>query len=232
MKLAERIDDTEHYYAFVESIEPLSIEKDPPRPFAPEERPPGWRSVLESRIGEDLPKPTHAIWLDCVSARYLDVLDWRYERCRPGNREESATRRKQLLALDGNQFVAALVLVSNDHLDESTPLQAFGTADWHVIQLGKETGIPASIGIDFEEALELPDTTIRRVHWHETCSGDLLITLRNVFNLNFLPDADFGERDRSPGEPTPRNKPSASRDSGQQLTRQQRLFFNKPRGAS
>jgi hypothetical protein len=196
----DKVAELGSYFAFVESIEPIAS--------ASEVHSSGMHGVFLQRDKAQLAPPTHIVWLDCIREAYFRSLSWKDEPCPIGDAESARARRTNLVSLEENQFVAVFLLLSTALTNEATVLQALMDADWHSIEIGQQSGMPASVATDFEAALEDPNPTIRYINYAARCEGDEMRWLRNVFSLDFLPDADFGESDR--GNTPPDKSPNTS----------------------
>jgi hypothetical protein len=172
------------YFAFVESIDALDGAAWRDRDSLQDH----WRAILEAR--KELPSglPTHRIWLDCVRRDYFLSLPWRDEKCERNDVDDANRRRQRLLEMDADQFAAVLLLIHRDDEDGATDLLVEGS--WHRIVLSPSRGLPVVAAPDFD----LEAAQLYYLQWH----GDVLQIERDellkVFNLEFVPDADWGER--------------------------------------
>ncbi|MET0115992.1 MAG: hypothetical protein ABW090_01075 [Sedimenticola sp.] len=184
------MDDVTDYFAFVEAIEEIGT------PLGDVE------ILFDERDQQGLKSPTHIIWLDCVEKSYFLNLPWRDTPCDINNPAHAKERREQLASLDRIFFRTVLLLI-NGHSDdgtEETMLNDFGEADWHRIQIHKRIGLPILIAPDFD--LEPEDTHHFRLKYLSACNSGELESIRNVFNINFLPDMGSGN-DGNDGGITP-----------------------------
>lgn len=141
-----------------------------------------WAPIVLERARRDLDVPARLVWLDCVSANYFMSLPWRDEICQIGNPQQSERRRRFINELDPSQFLIVPLFLSAKELETS-----LDEADWHRVWIDKEAGLPilASADYDFEGV----PADLRYLRYEAECSEPERISLRNVFNLNFLPDA-------------------------------------------
>lgn len=180
------------YFAFVESYdvsEELSI-----------------RRVRSNRRGR-YSLFFYTMWLDCINAQYFAELDWRDDSCEINNPSDSKRRRTLIQDLDASKFSVARIDGSSSGLGIPGELAVFGESAWHLVDFETPEGIAAQVGTDFdlEGAAEL-------FIQHDRFPSDYeLASLKNVFNLDFLPDADLDGRERPENEPPPRPPPTSGR---------------------
>lgn len=188
------------YLAFVEAIDQLDGDALKTRDGMPDY----WIDILDERNVASLDLPTHRIWLDCVRSDYFSGIEWRHETCRRNDDAAASRRRHQLLDLDPDQFATVLLLLSpNDGSGGAAALEQFQEGSWHEVELNSLRGLPVVAASDFDLVVA------QRCYFewqHEVAELERDV-LRNVFNLDFIPDADWGERGSKP--PQPRPKPSA-----------------------
>lgn len=189
MALAESKSSGVEYFAFVESIDELPRTDGGPLP-------PEWLAIIERREQEGLAAATHSIWLDCVQSDYFLSLEWRGERCDPGDPEQREARRALLRGLDRDRFSVVLLLLSLGTADEGEVHEQLGQAAWHVVELDGKTGIPVAIGVDFDAVLDAP--SIGYLQYLERCRPEPLKQLVNVFSLDFVADAAFDAHGNEP----------------------------------
>jgi len=189
---------TTPYFAFVEGVEEIG------KSAAPKDAPEWWRQVLQKR--KPLPLPTHCIWMDCVRVRDFLELDWRFEACEIGDVKQGDTRRDRIMSLPGTMFRIVVVLLSKHSAAEAKILTAFNESAWHRIILGPRPGAPAVVGPDFD--LEEGGIEYLKLEHYGACPPDERGQLLNVFNLNFIPDAEFGS-DGDSASPSPMNPPGS-----------------------
>ena len=146
--------------------------------------------VLAERKGGGR-KPPHALlYLDCVNARYFAGLPWRGERCDPRDERQSALRRERLLALDRREFLVVGLFLDPKADLRVTDAGRLAASTWHVIRLNPFDGIPVVSSADYDFAE--PVIQAARLQYVDSCRDNELRSLTNVFNLNFLPDAELG----------------------------------------
>ncbi|HKT27594.1 hypothetical protein [Dyella sp.] len=177
------------YFAFVEAIDPLSDEAMKHRERLPEH----WPGILDRRHPDSRP-PTHRVWLDCVRRDYFLDLDWvraPYKRSMP---EVDNQRRHLLLEMDVDQFATILLLLSDTDIHGG--VEQIQEGSWQEIILSPSVGLPVVAAADFD----LIDAQPCYITGQDAAKEhrDLLL---NVFNLEFLPDADFGEYGGTPPWP-------------------------------
>ncbi len=192
----------ERYFAFVESLDEFQDRPDDGADVPAE--PDGWRALRERRRDEGLAGPNHVAWLDCVEADYFLALPWLGEPCERGNSEHSARRRVRLQELDPARLVVVVVL-----LDDSQQAELADSA-WHRIRIGDGAGIPVIVADAFDTALEAEVPALRHLELDGPCGDDELGLLLSAFSLDFLPDAGFDERGRTPPVPLPMPAPAGS----------------------
>lgn len=178
------------YFAFVEAIDALDGEALKQSKDMPEY----WLDILSRRSDDDLKDPTHRIWLDCVRQDYFLNLDWRNETCRRNQFDDANRRRHELLEMDADQFAAIFLLVNA--ADAAGNIEQFREGSWHEITLSPSTGLPVVAAPDFDLA-EVQPCYIRGYEATEANRNLLL----NVFNLDFLPDADLDGNGGTPSWP-------------------------------
>lgn len=190
------------YFAFVESIDPLTRSK-------------AWDTavpdpidlILTERRGSNLPPPGRALWLDCVQSQYFMRLPWKDERCVIDDREDSERRRKLLQSVDPQYFRAVLLLANAEGAAERGTFREFERAAWHRIVLANSNGLPAIVATDFELG---PDgRELRHLRYLGRCSDLERKSLANAFSLDFLPTAQLkglerGDPNTPPTKPTPK----------------------------
>ncbi len=191
----------DHYFAFVESSEPITPLIKDMYFEAPEE----WQPVIAMREKMALDLPSEVIWLDCVRASYFDGLDWKDETCTIDNADESVRRRKRLRELDLREFAVALLLLDRRSDDEREELGRFSEMSWHLVRLASHGGFPVFSGPDFD--LEPGSRRIMFVRHERFTNETELTSLRNIFSLDFLPNIDLDGRERPDGSTPPRNRP-------------------------
>ena len=191
------------YFAFVESFDPLvrpssQSGADAERVIEP---------VLRERGALGLPRPSAAVWLDCVESRYFMRLPWKDEACRIGDADDSATRREHLARLDRQKFRVGLLLMDAQGVAERGTSQELSRAAWHRITLAQSEGLPLLTGSDFD--LEADGRQMRYLRYLGRCSEAERKSLANVFSLDFVPNAKLQGRER--GNPnTPPRTPKRS----------------------
>jgi hypothetical protein len=212
----------QEYFGFVEGDEPLD-------PGALQRNEAAcWAPILERRRQLGLAPPDCFVWLDCVSANFFAQLPWRKEICEIGNVEQSRRRRAQIQALreHASQFIVVPLFMSRH--DELPPFEkSFGAADWHRVEIGEQPGIPvlASEQLDFDHAASKAQR--RNLRYIAECCGDELRSLRNVFNLDFLPNADLGAGEGgTPG--TPLDSPPPRFPDIEELLKEERRGWRAP----
>ena len=178
------------YFAFVEGIDALDGEALKNSKGLPEY----WPDILTRRNDDDLKHPTHRIWLDCVRLDYFINLDWLHETCKRNYFDDANRRRQQLLEMDSDQFAVILLLFHPD--DAAGNIEQFREGSWHEITLNPSTGLPVVAAPDFD----LVEAQSCYIHGHEATEANR-IALLNVFNLDFIPDADLGEHGGTPPWP-------------------------------
>ena len=181
------------FFTFVEDVEPCAFD----RPQVPKED--WWTPILAARGSMNLEPPARLVWLDCVSAPYFESLPWRDELCNIGDFAASQRRRRQILELDATKFLI-VPLFLGESANEWEMLQAFGEADWHRVVIDTQRiGSPVLSAPDYDFG---PNAALRYLRFEAECSLTELGRLRNVFNLNFIPNAKI-EHGGMRGEPTP-----------------------------
>lgn len=182
------------YFAFVESSDAFDDgEAGAPSPRHPR----GWNTLLERRRRMGLATPARVIWLDCVRADDFLALPWLAEPCERGNPAHSARRRERLQSID-----PALLLVVLVFLDASRHGD-FSDAAWHRIRLDDSGDMPVVVAGDFEAAVDADAASLRLMRHEGPCDDAERRLLLQAFSLDFLPDADFDERGRTPPLPLP-----------------------------
>lgn len=188
------------YFAFVESIDPLTRSKarDTAVPDAID-------LILNERRGSNLPPPGRAIWLDCVQSQYFMRLPWKDERCVIDDREDSERRRRQLQSIDPQFFRAVFLLADAKGAAERGTFRELERAAWHRVVLASSNGLPAIVAADFDLG---PDgREVRHLRYLGRCSDLERKSLLNAFSLDFLPTAQVKGIER--GDPnSPPTKPS------------------------
>ncbi|HTV87148.1 MAG TPA: hypothetical protein VME63_17245 [Dyella sp.] len=189
------------YYAFVESTDALDGKRLDDRAGLPEY----WPGILTRRREASLYEPTHRVWLDCVRRDYFLDLDWRTEPCERNNIEHANKRRRQLLGMDPHQLATVLLLTHRE--DEDGAMEPLQEGSWHRIELGSFHGLPVVVAPDFD----LIAAQEHYLRWYGEVTQLERDWLANVFNVDFVPDAQWGDR----GGPTPPPYPQApSKDAG------------------
>ena len=189
-----------------------------------------WAPILERRRQLGLATPDRLVWLDCISARFFAELPWRKQICEIGNAEHSRRRRAHIQALREHvsQFIVVPLFMSR--YDELPSFEkSFEAADWHRIEIGQQPGIPVltSEQLDFDHAASKAQP--RNLRYIAECYGDELRSLRNVFNLDFLPDADLGAGEG--GTPnTPLDTPPPHFPDIEELLKEERRGWRTPEG--
>jgi hypothetical protein len=182
------------YFAFVESIDALDGASLRDRDGMQDH----WRAVLDARMELPTGLPTHRIWLDCVRRDYFLSLPWRDEKCERNDVRDANQRRQHVLDMDADQFVTVLLLMNRDDEFGATDLLVEGS--WHRIVLSSSQGLPVVAAPDFD----LVAAQLYSLRWH----GEVLQIERDellkVFNLEFVPDAQWGERGGPSWRPYPR----------------------------
>lgn len=176
--------DGGHYFAFVESIDTLDGERLRDRDALPGY----WSHILDIRNAGALDPPTHRIWLDCVRRDYFLSLDWREETCTRNRIDDANKRRRQLLEMDTDQLATVLLLMNRD--DEDDALERLQEGSWHQIELRPSHGLPVVVAPDFD----LVAARLYYLRWKDEVPQLERDWLLNVFNLEFVLDADLGER--------------------------------------
>ena len=199
------------YFAYVEAIDTWGMDENWANPPKTDEGEPGefkWlRSLVRDRTSAGLAWPTDVVWLDCVRADYLTELPWRDEPCDIGNEEQSRVRRQRLLDLDDSRFRIVLLLVGPKDIG-GRGVTPFAESLWHRVTLG--TGaLPVMTAADYEFTGAEP--TPDRLQYQAECTAPERGWLYNVFNLNFLPDLEFGE---GGGEGQPPTEPGGPGGGG------------------
>ena len=192
----------DEYFAYVEDSEPLSTEIT--RPAKGE----WWHPIVEARSWQDLHRPpTRLTWLDCVSARYFNELEWRDEICEIGNVEHAIRRRARILDLDQNHFVIASLFTGDGPREPVDPAQ-FAPGQWHRVTIDDtREGAPVLTSPDYDFDVR----TLRRyLRFEADCTAAESSSLRNVFSLNFLRDGDI---ERGGGRFEPEPSPRAPQNS-------------------
>ena len=178
------------YFAFVEAIDALDDKAMKNREGLPEY----WPDILSLRDAADLKHPTHRIWLDCVRRDYFLNLEWLHEPCRRDQLEDANRRRQRLLDMDVDQFAVVLLLFNSE--DAAGNIEQFREGSWHDIALNPSSGLPVVAAPDFD----LVEARPCYIQGHEAAQANRHL-LQNVFNLDFLPDADLGGRGGTPSWP-------------------------------
>jgi len=185
----------DEYFAFVEDAEPFAAEWSEP----PEDA--WWHRLYLERQSLNLPRPSSLLWLDCVSAPYFDSLEWADEIISPEDATEREQRRERILQLDPQQFVIVPLLLSDDSGDAELA-ERFAQEPWNRVVINKDAGrrpVLAGPDYDFDDRAAL-----RYLRFEKTCGAVENRLLRNVFNLDFLPEGRIDkESGFDPGAPTP-----------------------------
>jgi hypothetical protein len=212
----------QEYFAFVEGdelLDPGALRRNEAAWWAP---------ILERRRQLGFAPPDRFVWLDCVSARFFAELPWRKEICEIGDVEQARRRRAQIQALreHASQFIVVPLFMSR--YDELPSFEkSFGAADWHRIEIGPQPGVPVLVSeqLDFDHAGS--KAQLRNLRYIAECYGDELRSLRNVFNLDFLPDADLGANEGgTPGAPP--HSPSPNFPDLEELLMDERRGWRAP----
>jgi len=172
----------QEYFAFVEdddSIDPSVFE-------VPEDQ--WWAPILRERRQLDLDTPARLVWLDCISANYFSSIPWRDEICQVGNPAQSERRRRFIQEMDPTQFVIAPLFLSTEELQKD-----FDESDWHRVTIGLDGGFPVLVSPDYDFGIEGAPPDVQFLRYEKECSEPERVSLRRVFNLNFLPDAHIEE---------------------------------------
>lgn len=198
---AAYIYESDDYFAFVESIDPLRSSNNPEDPMSD-----AIDLILRDRESVGLTKPGRAIWLDCVQAEYFMRLPWKDVRCEIGDLEHSASRRTLINQLDRNYFRVALLLANPSAAAEGGTIEELARASWHRVVLSSQQGqkgLPVLVAPDFD--LENETRQMRRMRYLGQCSLLEQRSLVNAFSLDFLPNAklDDIERDSPISPPLP-----------------------------
>jgi hypothetical protein len=195
----------DEYFAFIDDEEELDAQllEGPAEHW--------WSAIAQARRQRDLPPPSKLFWLDCVSARYFEALPWRLEICDVGNVSNSARRREQIGALDASQFIIVPLFLSSGP-DERFISTQFAESDWHRVVVAEEKGLPVLSAPDYD--FELGIGVLRYLRYAAECTEGERVSLRNVFNLNFLPDAEIGREGEGNRQVPPQNP---SRGGGAKL---------------
>jgi hypothetical protein len=194
MKIALSREDygSDHYFAFVESTDEFDSEAK----HGNDQWGNRIAALLQQRMEAGTKWPERLVWLDCVHAPYFASLPWRDDPCEVNNPDQATARRELIQAFDPSAFRVALLL-TNLTFDE-VPVD-FGAPTgvlWHRVRLGKEGSLPVTTGADFD--LE-GDAQSLRFTYLGLCTEDERASLNNVFNFNFLPDANLGGTRGEPG---------------------------------
>jgi hypothetical protein len=176
----------------VESIDelPESLFKDPAMPDQ------GWGELLHVRQELGLGLPTHSIWLDCIDANYFLELDWIDQRLDDQNPRERQERRRNILALESENFVVVQLLLCYEEKREGSQLTLMGRSQWHQIQISDRGPQPALVAADYS-ALE-EGGVIRYLKHISVADKKALRRLYNVFNVDFIEEMEEEDND-SPG---------------------------------
>lgn len=186
--------DAARYFAFVESSDAFD-DRDAGEPSP--RYPRGWNTLLEHRRRMDLATPVRVIWLDCVRADDFLALPWLAEPCERGNPVHSARRRKRLQSIDPALLVVVLVFLDASRRDD------FSDAAWHRIRIDGSGDTPVVVAGDFEAAVDADAASLSLMRHEGPCGDAERRLLLQAFSLDFLPDADFDERGRTPPLPLP-----------------------------
>lgn len=182
------------YFAFVESIDAFGEGDD----GAPSPRHPrGWNTLLEQRRQRGLSAPARVVWLDCICADDFLALPWLDEACERGNPAHATRRRERLQSIDPASLRVVLAFLDASRLGD------FADAVWHRIRLDDTGDTPVVVAGDFEAALDADATSLRLMRHEGSCDDAERRLLLQAFSLDFLPDADFDERGRTPPLPVP-----------------------------
>ena len=182
------------YFAFVESIDEFG---DGDAGVPSTRYPRGWNTLLERRRRVGLAPPDRVIWLDCVRADDFLAMPWLDEPCERGNIAHSERRRERLQSMPPEMLVVVLVFLDNARRGE------FSDAVWHRIRLDDSDGTPVIVAADFDAAIDADAAALRGMHYEGPCDEEELRLLLRAFSLDFLPDAGFDERGRTPPLPLP-----------------------------
>jgi hypothetical protein len=174
---------TTPYFAFVEGFEEIGKAK------GTEWIPKWWFKLLSNRHG--LSVPTHCAWLDCVRTHDFLKLEWRFEDCAIGDSAQGSSRRDKIKSLPDSMFKIVFVPLSKKLAAEAKVINAFQASTWHRIILGPRPGLSVVAGPDFD----LQDGAIEylNLEHYGACLLEEREQLTNVFNLNFISDAKFGD---------------------------------------
>ena len=184
--------------AFVESSDDLDPD------YFEQKEPEWWQRILNERGRLERPTPDHLVWLDCVHARSFMQLPWREDACEIGDAGAAARRREQIKSLDPSILIVAPLLITRRFAAEGLLLVELGEAAWHRVKLDEHGDIPTVIAPDFDLEAEY----CRWVYFDHRakCSEPERATLQNVFNLNFLPEAELGGERGGPRQAPPTDR--------------------------
>jgi len=183
------------YFAFVESIDPLS-----PSALRNGSTADHINVIVAERDSARLRLPGYAIWLDCVQSQYFMRLAWKNNRCEIDNPEQSALRRQQIRQLDRDCFKIAFLLLDRSSAAERGTYDEFARAAWHRIVLSDASGLPVLVAPDFD--LDPDSRRIRHLRYLGRCSDLEQRGLANALSLDFLPTANLKGIERgSPNSP-------------------------------
>jgi hypothetical protein len=194
----------DEFFAFVESSDDFD-------PDAKNQPPEWWRRINVERIRRGRPSPDHLIWLDCISADAFGSLPWRDELCEINDREQALRRRSQINDIDASALVVAPLLLSRTFKEEAELIAGFGEAAWHLVRLGPDGPIPTLVAPAFE--VETAESRTLTFEYGAVSTDPERASLTNVFNFNFLPDADLGA-DHGGAPPVPTIEPRGRSPTG------------------
>jgi hypothetical protein len=183
------------YFAFVESVDAFSS-------FEGVENPPDWLNSLRvDRKQDALETPHWVVWLDCVKADLFARLEWRLPPWNPDIEDHAQSRRLQILDIPREMFRVAVLLLSDKEQAEDLARGQFVEAAWHRITMGpKLVGIPVVAAEDFD----LIGGEREQIRHHGQCTEEERSSLVQVFNFDFIAEAEFGGDeggDSGPGKP-------------------------------
>ncbi len=182
------------YFAFVESMDGFST-------FEEIETPPDWLECLRiDREKLGLNAPHRVVWLDCVKAEQFTKLDWREQPWDANNEDHARIRRERILDLPQEMFRVVVLLLSMKEGTEESVYGQFAEAAWHRITMGPTLpGIPGVAADDFD----LIGGTREQISYLGRCSDEERSSLVQVFNFDFIAEADFGDEDGNDGPDRP-----------------------------
>jgi len=203
----------EAYFSFVESMDAFGS-------FEGVENPPAWLESLRiDRKQGVLETPHWVVWLDCVKADLFAQLKWRLPPWDPDNEDHAQTRRLQILDMPKEMFRVAVLLLSDKEQAEDSARGQFAEAAWHRITMGpKLPGIPVVAAGDFD----LVGGAREQIRHHGQCSDEERSSLVQVFNFDFIAEADFGADEG--GNPGP-GRPEGPDEGPAEIDEQQLLPY-------